>query len=368
MLRKLYSFCLICTTAWTACRVGAFTVRSLCLFLSFSMSHFRMPMLSSTVRVPTVSNVLVTSPDHRTHHSLLRPLRKSARAPWQRPDSEFVAATPCPQWYLSLTRASLLGPLPYPQSLVWLMDTTLRRWSSLLMGVTSIQHTSRQSLSSQCVWIHQSLSTNHSTGLQVLESAMWALDSHPRCGSHSSLHTLCCSKCLLTAGATFGRIRMAVIWYWSKTDSVTSILCRRSPTHSLCKEHLSLTRRLQAWSHLPTPHILRFQQFFVLFVVQREEKGKQIMITGISGLGFFGPKWPFCDRLVVVFLVCWNPYFIVFWGCAFFGRICQKSFFDKRTETLNFLLITEKKIWGIFCFFLLVFVWFWIFWGHLTWP
>ena len=39
-----------------------------------------------------------------------------------------------------------------------------------------------------------------------------------------------------------------------------------------------------------------FSKFLVFFVVEREEKNQKIMITEISGFGFFlSNKWPFRD-------------------------------------------------------------------------
>ena len=73
-----------------------------------------------------------------------------------------------------------------------------------------------------------------------------------------------------------------------------------------------------------------FQQYFVFFVVQREENGQKQVITGISGFGFSWVKK--IGRFVTV--ICFskigllNPHiFIVFWGCALFGPSCQKRQF-----------------------------------------
>ena len=48
------------------------------------------------------------------------------------------------------------------------------------------------------------------------------------------------------------------------------------------------------------------------------------MITGISGFGFFVQKWPSRDACVFSKMFAEIPILIVFWGCALFGRSCQK--------------------------------------------
>ena len=65
-----------------------------------------------------------------------------------------------------------------------------------------------------------------------------------------------------------------------------------------------------------------FQPNFVVFVVEKEEKGKT-MINRISGLGFLVQKWPF--REVHLFFKC-------FLGARFLGQVVKKGKFWTPTK------------------------------------
>ena len=82
------------------------------------------------------------------------------------------------------------------------------------------------------------------------------------------------------------------------------------------------------------------------------------MITGISGFGFFLSKNVRFVTHNCFFpkMPCWNPYFIVFWGCALSGPSCQKGIFGQPRW-----LITEKRLFWHFCVFLHVLYLFFLF-------
>ena len=75
---------------------------------------------------------------------------------------------------------------------------------------------------------------------------------------------------------------------------------------------------------------------------------------------------------------CWDPYFIVFFGCALFGPSCQKRDILDTHQKIKNWLITEKHLFCIFvflCFFsfffffcCFIFVFFWGFKGQVRWP
>ena len=67
----------------------------------------------------------------------------------------------------------------------------------------------------------------------------------------------------------------------------------------------------------------------VVFVVEKEEKGKKKTITGISGFGFFlVHKWPFRDAHLLFKKTLLKPLFYsVFWVCAFWAKLSKKGNF-----------------------------------------
>ena len=101
------------------------------------------------------------------------------------------------------------------------------------------------------------------------------------------------------------------------------------------------------------------------------------MITGISGFGFFCPKMAVSWRITVFQkLVCWNPIFIVFWGCAFSGPSCQKKGIFGQKPKKKFLTDNWKAHFlTFFVFFVLsifLFLFFFVvfggFKGQVRWP
>ena len=73
-----------------------------------------------------------------------------------------------------------------------------------------------------------------------------------------------------------------------------------------------------------------------MFVVQKDEKGKKTMITGISGFGFLGSK---NGRFVTVNCFCFfgllNPrWYGVLGGVRFLGQVARKGF-DNKIDTEN---------------------------------
>ena len=114
-----------------------------------------------------------------------------------------------------------------------------------------------------------------------------------------------------------------------------------------------------------------FYHYFGVFVVEREEKGRK-MITGISGFGFFVPKWPFRDAHLFSNEPCWTPIFIVFFGRALFGPRCKKRKFWTPTKKGKNWLITEKFFFGVFPVFCLLVFYFLFFFGKFKgqtrWP
>ena len=101
-------------------------------------------------------------------------------------------------------------------------------------------------------------------------------------------------------------------------------------------------------------------------------------------LGFFGPKMAVSWRICFFFQkIAETPIFIVFLGCALFGRSCQKrDILDTHTKRRKFSLIIEKLIFKYFLFFLVFFLSLFFFFfvllffvflfggfkGHVRWP
>ena len=64
---------------------------------------------------------------------------------------------------------------------------------------------------------------------------------------------------------------------------------------------------------------------FLCFLLLKEKKQAKKMITGIYEFRFFlVQKWPFRDAYVFSQKIAETPIFVVFLGCALFGRSCQK--------------------------------------------
>ena len=87
------------------------------------------------------------------------------------------------------------------------------------------------------------------------------------------------------------------------------------------------------------------------------------MITGISGFGFFCPKMAVSWlRTVFQKVVLWNPYFIVFFGCALFWPSCQKrEILDTHQKEKKELTDNWKALFWYFVFFFFFFSFFFFF-------
>ena len=109
----------------------------------------------------------------------------------------------------------------------------------------------------------------------------------------------------------------------------------------------------------------------VFFFVEREKHRQTKMIIVISGFGFWSiQKWPFRDAHLFFLMLCWNPIFIVFFGCAFFAKLSKREILDTHQKGKKWL-ITEKLVFLI-CLCVLFLEGLGVRWGgpngHLTWP
>ena len=108
-----------------------------------------------------------------------------------------------------------------------------------------------------------------------------------------------------------------------------------------------------SFSGLLKHYKIRVSTHFCVFVAEREENKNKRMITGISGLGFFGSK---NGRFVthICFSKCFveTPIFIVFFGARFLGQGVKKGKVWTPTKNLADNWKVHFCFFGLFFFFL----------------